>query len=163
MINQFKVTSRIIIESQNCTYSYRQGFTNIYSNNTKGWHSNACYTLIFVLGQGVRKLALTFDFCLKLCLTLVQSLVNICKIMFTQLSIKVLIVVYTEQNQCLTFDLPKFYFDFRFDWGRRSEYRVPPPCNINYSHLSCCKKVLTAMWTCELLYVSNEFTFSVWH
>jgi len=35
-----------------------------------------------------------------------------CKITFTQLSVKVSFVVYTVQNRCLTFDLPKSYLDF---------------------------------------------------
>jgi len=75
------------------------------------------------------KSALTFDFCLKSCLTLVQSLVNFCKITFTQLSLKVLIVVYTK-NSMLDFWPAKksvnltLTFDFRLDWGRRLEYRI---------------------------------------
>jgi len=87
---------------------------------TRGWHLMFAVlqslSLVKVHGQVI---SLDLWLLLKLRLTFVQSLVNFCKITFTQLFVKVWIVDYT-----VTFDLPKSCLDFWLSLWPRTKIRV---------------------------------------
>ena len=91
------------------------------------WQTNSSSVKV----HGQAKISLDLWLLLKLCLTLVQSLVNFCKITFTQLSLKVSIVVYTVKiNAWPTKILPWLLtFALTEDEDQSTGYiGVPPLC-----------------------------------
>ena len=82
---------------------------------------------------------------------LVQFLVNFCKIMFTQLSTKVSIMVYTVQIDTwpLTYQNP---FDFLFDWGYIG---VPTLANLKKKVNQCMLSQIGCVVSQHLTYLKN--------